>query len=355
MKASFLKKLLFLFVIILTVSTCKKEEPSFGQNSGEWTIPSDQVLSGGPGVDGIPSVDSPEFTKPSGIDFLDDNDLVLGIKIGDVIRAYPHPILDWHEIINDNIDGDAVAITYCPLTGTGIAWDAKINGQNTTFGVSGLLYNSNLIPYDRVSSSLWSQMRLDCVNGTLIGKEIETIPLVEMTWKRWKELYPDSDVVTTNTGFNRDYNDYPYGDYKTGNYVNFPLSSEDNRLHLKERVLGVLVGSAVRAYRFDSFAEETINIVFDELDGDNLVIFGSKDENFLMAYKDELTDGSVLVNLIAVQNSGEIIAEDDEGNKLNLFGEIVEGPLKGQKLKAVSTYMGYWFGFGTFFTTSIYE
>jgi hypothetical protein len=355
MKNAHFKNILFLLIVVLTVSTCKKEETPPGSGSGEWTIPVDQVLSGGPGPDGIPSVDNPQFAKACEVTFLDDDDLVLGIKIGDIIRAYPHPILDWHEILNDNIDGDAIAITYCPLTGTGIAWDAKLNGQNTTFGVSGLLYNSNLMPYDRGSGSLWSQMRLDCVNGELIRKEIETMPLVEMTWKSWKAFYPDSDVVTTNTGFDRDYDDYPYGDYKTGNYVNFPISKEDNRLHKKERVLGVIVDDSVRAYRFDSFAEEKINVIYDELHGENLVIFGSQDENFIMAYKNELSDGTVLMDLSPVQDGGEIVAEDAEGNKLNLFGEVAEGPLKGQNLKGVSTYMGYWFSWGTFFNPSIYE
>jgi hypothetical protein len=211
------------------------------------------------------------------------------------------------------------------------------------------------MPYDMGSGSLWSQMRLDCVNGELIRKEIETMPLVEMTWKSWKAFYPDSDVVTTNTGFDRDYDDYPYGDYKTGNYVNFPISKEDNRLHKKERVLGVIVDDSVRAYRFDSFAEEKINVIYDELHGENLVIFGSQDENFIMAYKNELSDGTVLMDLSPVQDGGEIVAEDAEGNKLNLFGEVAEGPLKGQNLKGVSTYMGYWFSWGTFFNPSIYE
>jgi len=206
-----------------------------------------------------------------------------------------------------------------------------------------------------VSQSLWSQMRLDCVNGNLIRAEIETIPLVETSWKKWKTLYPDSEVVTTETGFSRDYDDYPYGDYKTGNNLNFPVSKEDNRLHKKERVLGVIVDDVVRTYRFDSFAEDTINVIYDELNGESLILFGSKDENFIMAYKDELTDGNELVDLAPVQNGGTIIAEDTAGNKLNIFGEIVEGPYAGQRLKVVTTFMGYWFSWGTFFNPSIYE
>jgi hypothetical protein len=352
MKNTYLNHLLFFLILAVTVSTCKKETAP-QNDTGPWLIPVEEVLSGGPGQDGIPSVDNPAFAKASEVAYLDDTDLVLGIKMGDIIRAYPHPILDWHEIINDVVDGNAVAITYCPLTGTGIAWDANVNGKNTTFGVSGLLYNSNLMPYDRESNSLWSQMRLDCVNGELISEEITTIPLVETTWKTWKALYPDSDVVTTNTGFNRDYNTYPYGNYKTGNFINFPISKEDNRLYKKERVLGVIVGNSVRAYRFESFADEKINIIYDELNGESLILIGSSDEGFMMAYKNELTDGTVL-DFTPVQDGGEVIAEDAEGNKLNLFGEIIEGPQKDKKMKGVTTYMGYWFSWGTFYIPSIY-
>jgi len=121
--------------------------------SGDWLIPTDQVFDGGPGRDGIPSVDNPQFTNVNDAPYLLDNDLVIGFKIGGTIRAYPHPILDWHEIVNDDISGQKTAITYCPLTGSAIAW--KRNGvvSNSAFGVSGLLFNSNLIPYDRGSSS----------------------------------------------------------------------------------------------------------------------------------------------------------------------------------------------------------
>ena len=119
---------------------------------------------------------------------------------------------------------------------------------------------------------------------------------------------------------------------KTGNYVNFPLSKVDNRLHMKERVLGVIVGNAVRAYRFGSFADEQINIIYDELNGENLILIGSQSDQILMAYENELSDGTIL-DFTAVQDGGEIIAEDAEGNKLSLFGEIIEGPQKGKSLK----------------------
>ena len=127
-----------LFVLcLLYLNSCDVLDSS--SVSGEWLIPKDQVFDGGPGRDGIPSVDSPQFTNVNNASYLQDNDLVIGIKIGGTIRAYPHPILDWHEIVNDDINGQKTAITYCPLTGSAIAWKRQGLVSNSTFGVSGLL------------------------------------------------------------------------------------------------------------------------------------------------------------------------------------------------------------------------
>jgi len=143
-----MKKINFLSVpiafLFLLISCGDKDSVS----STDWLIPQSEVFDGGPGKDGIPSVDNPNFSAIAEIDFLDPQDLVVAIKAGDEIKVYPHPILDWHEIVNDEINGIPLALTYCPLTGTAIAWKRTINGKETTFGVSGLLYNSNNLPKD---------------------------------------------------------------------------------------------------------------------------------------------------------------------------------------------------------------
>ncbi len=157
----------------------------------EWLIPSDQVFDGGPGRDGIPALENPEMINAALATYLNPEDLVIGIKMGDDVRAYPHKILDYHEIINDQVGSEIIdgqlstkqlAITYCPLTGSAIAWGREFGGQTTTFGVSGLLFQTNLMPFDRLTESTWSQMRLDCVNGTLIGTRAETYQVVETRW-----------------------------------------------------------------------------------------------------------------------------------------------------------------------------
>ena len=198
--------------------------------STEWLIPVNEVRDGGPGKDGIPSIDKPKFTDVASVNYLADDDLVFAFRVDNEIHVYPHRILDWHEIANDEVGGFPIAINYCPLTGTGMGWDRIIDGKETTFGVSGLLYNSNIIPYDRKTDSNWSQIRLECVNGELSGTKPVIHQLVETTWATMRAMYPEAQVLTLETGFSRDYNRYPYGAYREQENLFFPVSRTDGRL-----------------------------------------------------------------------------------------------------------------------------
>lgn len=319
--------------------------------SGEWLIPKDQIFDGGPGKDGIPALTNPQFAAASATSYLKDNDLVILIKLNNEIKVYPHPILDWHEIINDGIGNDKFTITYCPLTGSGLAWNRVINGNETTFGVSGLLYNSNLLPYDRGSNSNWSQMKMLSVNGSLIGTQSENYHVIETSWKTVKQLYPNAKVVTTTTGHSRSYGTYPYGDYRTNHgLLIFPVSPDDNRLPRKERVLGVINNGEAKAYRFSS--GKNVLIQRDNIGGNSLIIL-SVGSNLLTAYYEELEDGSA-VSLNEAQNEGKVVMVDTDGNKYDLFGEITVGPKAGMKLKPVTSMIAYWFAWGAFYpNTSI--
>lgn len=338
----------FLFMVLL-FSNCNKDTAA-----GEWLVPSNEVLDGGPGKDGIPSVDNPQFAPIADIDYMDDDDLVLGFKIGNEVRAYTHKVLDWHEIVNDEVNGFPIAITYCPLTGTGIGWGREVNGGVTEFGVSGLLYNSNLIPYDRNSDSNWSQMTNKCVNGELINTKINTHFLFETTWATWKEMYPNSQVITTNTGVNRNYSSFPYGNYRTSSSINFPISNDDDRLHRKERVLGVLINEQARVYRFDKFTGSEIQMIQDEFQGEKLVIVGNEEKNFIVVFKRVLNGNELTFSVL--QNELPAIIEDENGNKYDAFGQVIAGPAIGSTLEIPTTYMGYWFSWGAFYpSVEIFE
>ncbi|MDF1573693.1 MAG: DUF3179 domain-containing protein [Bacteroidales bacterium] len=358
-----MKRILFIGLLfsLMLLWGCGKETGSNGNSSVQgsgaqeaWAIPREDIFDGGPGKDGIPALLEPEFVSAAAADYLSDEELVIGIVVDGEARAYPHHILDWHEIINDRVGQVDIAVTYCPLTGTGIGWSREIDGSITTFGVSGLLYNSNLIPYDRKTDSNWSQIRLDCVNGALRGTKAETFPLIETSWRTWKEMYPQTTVVTRNTGYDRNYGRYPYGSYRTeDDFLMFPVTNEDDRIPNKERVLGVLQSDEVRVYRFAGF-DDSITVVHDHLRGKNLVIVGNQEDNFLLAFINDPGDGSTL-SFGAVQGQYPVVMTDDEGNKWDVSGQAVSGPRKNARLGTIPSFLGYWFSFAAFYPdVSIY-
>lgn len=361
-----MKKFLVLTLSLLLIGLYACKEPAVepqGTNQGngnqnpnpppindpDWSVPLNEVLDGGPGKDGIPSVDMPEFTdRRGGNAFLRDDELVVGIKIGSETKAYPHQILDWHEIVNDSLGGNYYSLTYCPLTGTASAWNRRINGAITSFGVSGLLYNSNLIPYDRSTNSEWSQLLLKSIHGPNKDKEIDIFQVVETTWGTWKQMYPSTQVMTTNTGFDRVYGLYPYGEYRTNNTLIFPVNNENDNFHPKERLLGIFSGEFAKAYSFTAVNHATIELRPDSFAGTDYVIVGSMSMNFLLAFETKLLDGTEL-KLSAVQDELPIIMKDTEGNKWDVFGEAISGPKKGMKLLRPKQMIGYWFALAAFY------
>lgn len=333
------------FLVILTLTcllfNCGGDEDRL---NGEWTIPSDEVFDGGVGIDGIPSVENPEFSDITDVNFLNESSLVVGVITDTEVKAYPHPILDWHEIVNDEVGDLSIAVTYCPLTGTAIGWDRNVNGSNTTFGVSGKLYNSNLIPFDRNTMSYWSQMGLESVNGELINTEIVTLPVIETTWETWKELYPNSKIMNRNTGFDRNYFTFPYGDYRTNNAnIFFPISPEDNRRPAKERALAVLTDGGNKAYSIREFESDTVFV--DIVGGTEIIVVGSQDKNFIVAYEKGNRNETFNVNF----DNLPVIAESQDGVQLTIAGEIIENGNVVEKLTPTNSFMGYWFALGAFY------
>lgn len=322
-------------------------DPDENMNDNGWLIPFDEVRDGGPGKDGIPAIDDPKFIDASKADYLNDDDLVLGFADGGEVRAYPHNILDWHEIINDDTPNHSLAVIYCPLTGTGIGWDRNVGDKKTTFGVSGLLYNSNIIPYDRSTDSNWSQLLLKSVNGDLAGTRPGIHNLVETSWKTWKTMFPDSKVLSLSTGYNRNYQNYPYGSYKTNESLIFPVSNTDARIHLKERVLAVFENEKAIAFRFDQL-ETNDYLITARLNDKNLVVTGDKSANLMVAFQRTLPDGTSL-EFQPLNNQLPNILTDNEGNIWDVFGRATDGPRKGEELSPVPQMMGYWFAFAAFY------
>ncbi|CAM1370621.1 conserved hypothetical protein [Tenacibaculum sediminilitoris] len=348
-----LKLTYFLFLLIVLNSCSRGNEENDVEDTEEttssftkWLIPKDEIFDGS-GKDGIPSIDNPKFILGNDDrvnEYMNDADLVVGIKLGNEVRAYPHKILDWHEVINDNIGGRNVTVNYCPLTGTAFAWEFISDNKAATFGVSGLLYNSNLILYDRQTDSHWSQMELKCVNGKEIESKPNLIEVVETNWKTWKNSYPNTTILLDKQGFDRNYQVYPYGGYlDRDDFLLFPVKPLDDRLPEKQRVHGVISGKQLKAYRFKFF--ENGNVIRDFFAGNNLLLIGN--ENIIKSY---VIPGDLLdLDFSYTYDDGESFFEDNTGNKWSIFGEVIEGPALGRKMLAAKSVTGYWFSLASFY------
>ncbi|MDX1623587.1 MAG: DUF3179 domain-containing protein [Gemmatimonadota bacterium] len=219
-----------------------------GFDLSESLIPVDEIVSGGPPRDGIPALTDPRFVSVDEAGWMRPGDRLMALERNGVAKAYPLRILVWHEIANDEIGGEPVAVTYCPLCATGMAFDPMVDGRRLVFGVSGLLYKSDVLMYDRRTESLWSQIRREAVTGPMRGTDLELIPLVHTTWERWKEEHPDGLVLSRDTGYERNYDRNPYLRYETSPSTMFSAGERDDRLAQKALVLGITEGEAAVAF-----------------------------------------------------------------------------------------------------------
>jgi Protein of unknown function (DUF3179) len=172
-----------------------------------------RLLSGGPPPDGIPAIDRPRFLRAADVDFLDPVEPVLVLELGGEERAYPVQILIWHEIVNDTVGGIPVAVTYCPLCNSALAFDRRAAGRVLDFGTSGMLYNSDLVMYDRQTRSLWPQIQGRAVAGVLTGTTLTPYVVSTVSWGEWRAAHPGDWVLSRDTGHRRDYGRNPYTGY----------------------------------------------------------------------------------------------------------------------------------------------
>lgn len=236
-----------LVLLILSTSPLSAQSRN-GFDLSNTTIPSAEILRGGPPRDGIPAIDHPIFVAPPMVDYLRDDDLVISFVRGGVARAYPLRILVWHEIVNDVINGERVVVTYCPLCGTAMVFSAEAGGEQRRFGVSGLLYQSDVLMYDRETESLWSQLAMRAVSGPAAGTQLTWLPSDHLTWKAWRETYPTGEVLSPDTGYKRNYSETAYASYFSSGSTLFPVPQTRAELPNKEWVLGVLIDGHAKAY-----------------------------------------------------------------------------------------------------------
>lgn len=235
-------------------------------------VPAERLLSGGPPKDGIPALVDPQVVKAVDADFLRPDDRVVGVVIDDQARAYPLNVLNWHEVINDRLGGVPIAVIYCPLCDSVSVVDRRLGDRTYTFGISGLLLNSNVLFYDRIDQALWSQVGLRAISGPNAAKSLKHLPWELTTFKDWSVKHSESTVVSFNTGHERDYARNPYADYFATDELMFPVEPLDNRLPKKERVIGVAVGKTAKAYPLRSIQQAAGGTIRDVVAGKSVVL-----------------------------------------------------------------------------------
>jgi hypothetical protein len=323
-----------------------------GEEENRNIVPPELIVNGGPPPDGIPSIDNPKFIQiQKAEEFLEDSDLVVGLNINGDIRAYPLQILVWHEIVNDKVGNTLVAVTYCPLCFTNQVFNRTMNdGQILEFGTSGKLYNSNLVMYDRTTKSLWSQAMAQGIGGIFAGIKLERIPFDVAYWKEWKQLYPDSKVLSTDTGSTRPYGADPYGDYYTNGEILFPVSNSDDRLGLKEIVIGLENKGQYKAFKLQEIEDK--KVINNQINGKPIVLFSL--HPFMARVYDPVVNGQILEFNYNIEDKKFV---DKQTNSIwNFDGKSISGQMKGKQLTRLSSDEGFWFEWVAFHPkTELYD
>ena len=315
------------------------------------SIPQEQILSGAR-KDGIPALTNPEMALPGqpGTGYLREDDRVIGLIFEGEPIAVPLNILWWHEVVNLDGATSSLAVTHCPLTGSSLAFDRRtVSGAE--FGVSGLLFQTNLIMYDRrgLSESLWPQMLRGARCGPSNGVALPMVPIIEMTWRGWQELNPSTKVVTENTTFDRPYQLYPYGDYdleQNGSLL-FPIGRQlDNRRPPKERILGIPDGTGGVAFPFGELDEMgEVAVVSGSTSNESYVVLWERFSEGAMAFKPLLNGAPVTLTTA----DGKIV-DVETGSEWRMDGRAISGPLEGQSLAPIhEAFVSFWFAWPAFY------
>lgn len=320
-------------------------------NLNNCTIPTQNIARGCSGPDCIPALSDPDLTtsRTEEAAYLADTSRVIGLLFGDQALAIPHNILWFHEIVNfDDWAGRTFAVTYCPLTGSSLAFDrSAVDGAELR--VSGLLFNNNLIMYDRQEeTSLWPQMNRAANCGANVGEELSMLPIVEMRWGQWKALHPRTKVLSRRTGHVNRYTErsYPYGDYerKNNDRLLYDMGRLNEERPPKERVLGIPSGRGGLALPFGELSTQAAQAVSVSVGGEDLVVFWDRGGRAAMAYR-PVHDGETF----SFQVANNRIVDEQTGSTWTVEGRAIDGEMQGTQLEPVTdAYVSFWFAWASF-------
>ena len=334
-------------------------EQEFKTDFTRHSIPYSEILSGGPPKDGIPAIDDPRFVGMAAADeWLKPIEPVILLDVNGEARAYPIQILMWHEIVSDTIGGVPVAVTFCPLCNTAIVFDRRIDERVLDFGTTGRLRYSNLIMYDRQTESWWQQAGGDAIAGELTGQQLKFVPASIIAWADFKANFPDGQVLSRETGFDRSYGRNPYLGYDDVNNPPFLYRGPPtpDRLPPVARVLTIDLNGEAVAYPYAVLQEQ--RVINDNVGGEDVVVLwdegtasaldqstvaGGRDVGTASAYSRQL-DGRTLT----FESDGTQITDRETGSTWDVLGRAIAGPLAGQVLTPVVAINHFWFSWAAF-------
>ena len=334
-----------LFLVLFNVSADAQSLPGFDTNLEKRSIDLSELIDGGPGKDGIPSIDNPNFvSQEEASNWLQRREPVISLEINGEARAYPIQILMWHEIANDELDGVPVSVTFCPLCYSAIVFDRRHDGEVLEFGVSGLLRHSDMIMYDRKTESLWQQFSGEALVGDYTGDFLTILPSQLISFDQFRESYPDAEVLSRETGHRRNYGENPYAGYDDINNSPFLLREEvPDKISPMEKVVGVRTENEVKGYTYSVTREK--RVLHDTVGGKPIVIFhldgmaSALDNRNIHQSRDDGATGvfSSVLNgeQLEFEYSNGEIRDKNTGSFWNISGRAVSGPLQGEQLETM--------------------
>jgi hypothetical protein len=320
-----------------------------------------EIISGGPPPDGIPPIDDPAFVTVGDADaWLADAEPVVYLEIDGEAHAYPVQILIWHEIVNDTVGGVPVAVTYCPLCNSAVSYARIIDDVETTFGTSGRLFASALVMYDRATESLWTHFDGRAVAGVLTGRVLEPLSSPLLAWSDFKAAFPDGVVLDRDaTGFQRPYGENPYVGYDDPDTTPFLFrGSLDDRASAKQRVVGVTIGGAARAWTVEAISGDPARATNDDVGGTPVVILWKAGQVTALETERIISGrdvGSVGVfhptvdgRMLTFSNDGDVFLDAETGTAWDITGAALSGPLAGARLEPIHHLDTFWFSWATY-------
>lgn len=312
----------------------------------------EEVVPGGVRIEGIPSLDFPPMVAAEGAAYLKNDEDVFGLEIDGEARAYPLRFLDWHEMLNDDVGGRSVALSYCTLCGSGVLYDTGPAGEGRRFATSGLLYRSNKLMFDRESRTLWSNLYGEPVIGSLASEpdahRLTVLPMTRTTWGEWRRRHPGTMVVALTKALKKEGRKFGF-DYRPGKAndarrgVSFPVWKKDGALAPETEIYTLRLDGAVRAYPLDRLPAS--GLVHDTVGGQPILLIFDAESGAVRAYRrDQET--------FRFRDDGELVSEDERVWSVQEDG-LVSDPLRHERLPG---HFAFWFGWYAFFPqTEIYD